>query len=575
MWSRTLVLAAFAFSLAACSDDGSKNAPGSPCATNVDCQDDVCHSGVCVSPNPLRNGEGCNKDYECRSFNCVSGKCAQGTRALGDACRFNEECTAEVCKLQGATGVCGSKPTPDAAPDTTPADMGVPDVAPDVMVDQSPQEDVAIPDKAVPDTAIPDKATPDLPTPDLKPDVKPDIKPDVMPDAMPVDTYVADACACDDGLSCTDDSCGDGGCIATIKPGFCVIGGKCVSTGTLDPTNDCQSCDPSADQKGWSAMTGGSCNDNDDCTHTDTCNAGVCGGTSYTCTANDCQWTSACDGKGGCATTDKPNGAPCQDGDGCTLGDTCDGNGNCLPGPTCNAPPADSCADSSTLRTCTGPGSCQVGSCQYSCQNTPCGAFNACSGAACAGCAWTPAFIQNAQLLPGGERMMLDLEVDPGGNIHLLSWRSYQFANPSRVLTYSVGKGLSGSWPSTDLGEAGKHVGMWGTMALDNLGRPHVAYYVEGDGDLHYRYKGATGWTAPETIDSLGDRGEFASIAVDSAGHAHVAYYDRGSTTGNLMYATNASGQWVSTMVDSGQDVGRFTSIAIDNAGNVHIATCT
>ena len=50
----------------------------------------------------------------------------------------------------------------------------------------------------------------------------------------------------------------------------------------------------------------------------------------------------------------------------------------------------------------------------------------------------------------------------------------------------------------------------------------------------------------------------------------HISYYD--STNGNLKYATNASGAWVTTNVDLVGDAGIFTSIAIDGTGKVHIS---
>jgi hypothetical protein len=56
------------------------------------------------------------------------------------------------------------------------------------------------------------------------------------------------------------------------------------------------------------------------------------------------------------------------------------------------------------------------------------------------------------------------------------------------------------------------------------------------------------------------------SIAVDSNGKLHLSFYEM--VGDNLMYATNASGTWVSEYVDIAGDVGMYSAIVID-AGDV------
>ena len=129
---------------------------------------------------------------------------------------------------------------------------------------------------------------------------------------------------CDDGLSCTTDTCaGMGLCANKPKTDYCVVGYKesvdgggfgdtvfkCVTKGTKKPDDPCLACNPTesdagqSDNKKWMPISGGKCDDLNTCTRDDTCVNGTCKGTYY--------------------------GNLCADGIGCTL-DICDGKGGCL-----------------------------------------------------------------------------------------------------------------------------------------------------------------------------------------------------------------------------------------------------
>jgi len=62
---------------------------------------------------------------------------------------------------------------------------------------------------------------------------------------------------CDDGLTCTDDSCdGSSGkpvCAFKLKPGFCRIDGVCYAANVVDPQDACRRCDP-ANNTAWSPV---------------------------------------------------------------------------------------------------------------------------------------------------------------------------------------------------------------------------------------------------------------------------------------------------------------------------------
>lgn len=66
------------------------------------------------------------------------------------------------------------------------------------------------------------------------------------------------------------------------------------------------------------------------------------------------------------------------------------------------------------------------------------------------------------------------------------------------------------------------------------------------------------------------DVGEHTSIAIDDTGVVHVAYYDR--TEGRLKYAYSSGGEWTTSVVDETGHVGMYTSLAVGADGNPRIA---
>ena len=247
---------------------------------------------------------------------------------------------------------------------------------------------------------------------------------------------------CDDSNPCTDDSCdGLGGC--QFEPNYaecddsipCTVGdhcnaGACSGTQVSCECNDDADCDPLEDDdlcngtlvcdtgkiphqcevdpltvvvcpppldpedlctavtcnpdNGFcsegAANTGFACDDEDACTIGDTCENGQCvPGVPANC-ADDTPCTDDwCDAANGCQHD--VNSAPCNDGDGCTLGDQCQ-DGQCVSGApvdcndgnTCTAdscdassgcvhtPAAGPCSDNNL---CTGGDHCEAGACHY------------------------------------------------------------------------------------------------------------------------------------------------------------------------------------------------------------------
>jgi hypothetical protein len=137
---------------------------------------------------------------------------------------------------------------------------------------------------------------------------------------------------CDDGDPCTvNDSCAGGGCKgvpmdcsgldSTCAKGVCA-GGQCI---------------------GKAINTGVPCNDGNDCTTGDLCQAGQCTGAPKNCAGlnNACQ-EGVCQG-GQCFAQPKQGG--CSDGNACTVNDACN-NGQCAGAPLDCSPFSSACGQS-------------------------------------------------------------------------------------------------------------------------------------------------------------------------------------------------------------------------------------
>jgi hypothetical protein len=114
-------------------------------------------------------------------------------------------------------------------------------------------------------------------------------------------------------------------------------------------------------------------------------------------------------------------------------------------------------------------------------------------------------------------------------------------------------------------------------MAVDVTGRLHVSYNEYGDGNRKYatcatNCTAAASWQSA-TVEAIGDVGWYSSLAVDEHGRVHVAYYYNGQDV--LKYATCVTNctdalNWRSTVVDF-LYVGIEPSIFVDPNGAVHI----
>ncbi len=142
---------------------------------------------------------------------------------------------------------------------------------------------------------------------------------------------------CDDGNSCTIDSCdASGACIHTINVGggcedgnACTVNEQCTAGGVCEggvprDCNDRNVCtiDECNNKVGCVyTPTPGSCSDGSVCTQNDQCEAGVCVGQPIICEDDNYCTDNECDPIGGCYYP--PVSRPCDDDNICTIDDQC------------------------------------------------------------------------------------------------------------------------------------------------------------------------------------------------------------------------------------------------------------
>jgi MYXO-CTERM domain-containing protein len=134
-----------------------------------------------------------------------------------------------------------------------------------------------------------------------------------------------DGSACDDGLYCNGtETCTSGTCGSSS-------GDPCDGP---DGDGDCaESCDEGGDSCTANDTDASACDDGLYCNGTETCTAGVCGGsTGDPCAATiadgDADCAEACDESGDSCSANEPDGTSCDDGEACNGSDECL-NGSC------------------------------------------------------------------------------------------------------------------------------------------------------------------------------------------------------------------------------------------------------
>jgi hypothetical protein len=178
---------------------------------------------------------------------------------------------------------------------------------------------------------------------------------------------------------------------------------------------------------------------------------------------------------------------------------------------------------------------------------------------------WDTQTVDNVQYLPELSSEYTSIAMDSYNKVHI----SYVDVFG---LKYATNFYSPDSWFIQTVDSTG---GMGSSIAISSHVFPmHISYFAY-NGDLKYATNASGSWVT-QTVDSAVyvilqfTSIENTSIATDSNNKVHISYYD--ATNGDLKYATNTSGSWVTQTVDSEGDVGINTSIATDSNNKVHIS---
>jgi parallel beta-helix repeat protein len=320
---------------------------GTACNDGNGCtQTDTCQSGVCTGSNPVvcTASDSCHTAGTC---NTSTGVCTNPVKANGTACNDGNGCTqTDTCQ----SGVCtGSNPVVCTAIDQCHT-AGTCTPATGVCSNPAKSNGTACNDG----NACTRSDT---------------CQSGVCTGANPVVCTPADGChtstcdtstgsctiavapngtVCSDGNACTQtDVCQSGTCVGS-NPVVCTASDSCHTAGFCAPSTGVCSNPALPD--------GTTCNDANACTRVDTCQSGVCtGSSSVVCTASDqCHAVGTCSPATGiCSNPAKADGDACNDGDACTRTDTCQ-SGICTGSNSVTCSASDVCHDVGTCDPTTG-----------------------------------------------------------------------------------------------------------------------------------------------------------------------------------------------------------------------------
>ncbi len=156
------------------------------------------------------------------------------------------------------------------------------------------------------------------------------------------------------------------------------------------------------------------------------------------------------------------------------------------------------------------------------------------------------------------------LAYDAGGVLHIA------YYDPrTHSLQYAVRLNDKSLSAPQSIDTSGDVVGQYLSLALDQEGRPGIAYFDGTSGDLRYAHFNGATWDL-QTIDSKGSCGLYPSLAYTSSDHALISYYHKTNTALRLAEFDGTS--WSLRYLDSAHDVGRSTSLAISSSGEIAIA---
>jgi hypothetical protein len=300
----------------ACSNPN--KADGAACNDGNACnQTDTCQAGVCVGGNPVV----CTASDQCHTAGTCSpatGACSNPNKADGSGCNDGNACTqTDTCQAGACTGgnpvICTASDQCHTAGTCSPAtgacsNPNKPDGSGCNDGDACTQTD----------TCVAGTCTGANPVVCTASDQCHLVGTCDSMSGVCSNLAKMDGTPCNDGNACTQtDACQAGACMGN-DPVVCTASDQCHVAGACNPADG--SCTNPAQADGTT------CNDGDACTQTDTCVTGVCtGGNPVVCTASDqCHVAGTCTpATGVCTNPTQADGTTCNDNDACTQTDTC------------------------------------------------------------------------------------------------------------------------------------------------------------------------------------------------------------------------------------------------------------
>jgi hypothetical protein len=117
---------------------------------------------------------------------------------------------------------------------------------------------------------------------------------------------------------------------------------------------------------------------------------------------------------------------------------------------------------------------------------------------------------------------------------------------------------------------------MFGDLALDEDGHPHLTYMVlpdpaTGDGQmLYYAHRTGETWISQPVTDAVWST--YSALALDDAGRPHIVYHYGDAAGHAIMYSYWTGSAWAMNHFGSSSDAGLELALAVDASGRPHVA---
>lgn len=172
-----------------------------------------------------------------------------------------------------------------------------------------------------------------------------------------------------------------------------------------------------------------------------------------------------------------------------------------------------------------------------------------------------------------GSGSFASMALDDDGHVHI----AYYYIT-DHELRYATDTGGT-EWDVATVDSAGESTGWFSSIDVAADGIPHIGYTNGFEHDLVYAGgDGAGGWIL-DTVDTTSDGIDDTSTGVGEDGAVHVAYqaFYPDWPQGELRYAVGGPGAWSVETVETaapGDSTGSYPSLVVDDGGTVHITYC-